>query len=215
MPDTPIRVLLVDDDEDYCILTRDLLSEVRGARYDLECVHTYGAALAAMRRNAHDVYLLDYHLGARTGMDLLRECSTQGCDAPVILVTAEGDLEVDREAMGAGASDYLVKGKIDPQLMERAIRYAMERKRTQKEKEKLIRELQEALAKVKTLSGLFPICAHCKKIRDDRGYWNQIESYLRDHSQAEFTHGLCPECANQLYPGYLDDEDPAGPPSGN
>jgi hypothetical protein len=60
--------------------------------------------------------------------------------------------------------------------------------------------LQEVLANVKTLSGFLPICASCKKIRDDTGYWNQIEQYIKDHSEAEFSHGLCPECARELYP---------------
>jgi len=65
---------------------------------------------------------------------------------------------------------------------------------------KTIETLQDALKKVKLLSGLLPICASCKKIRDDKGYWNQIESYIREHSEAEFSHGLCPECAKKLYP---------------
>ena len=75
-----------------------------------------------------------------------------------------------------------------------------ERKKAEEEREKLISELQDALSKVKTLSGLIPICASCKKIRDDRGYWNQIEIYIREHSQAEFSHGICPECMKNLYP---------------
>ncbi len=73
------------------------------------------------------------------------------------------------------------------------------RRQAEDEREKLIAELQKALSRVKTLSGLIPICASCKKIRDDRGYWNQIESYIRDHSEAEFSHGICPECAAQFY----------------
>jgi Na+/melibiose symporter-like transporter len=77
-----------------------------------------------------------------------------------------------------------------------------ERKRVQNQKDVLIMELQEALGKIKTLKGMLPICASCKKIRDDRGYWNQIESYIRAHSEAEFTHGICPDCMKQLYPEY-------------
>jgi hypothetical protein len=75
-----------------------------------------------------------------------------------------------------------------------------ERQRAQAEKDNLIVELKEALRKVKTLSGLLPICASCKKIRDDNGYWNQIESYVQAHSEAAFSHGICPECAKRLYP---------------
>jgi hypothetical protein len=74
-----------------------------------------------------------------------------------------------------------------------------ERKRAEQEREKLLAGLQEALLKVKTLSGMLPICSSCKKIRDDTGYWNQIEAYIRDHSEAEFSHGLCPECMEKLY----------------
>lgn len=74
------------------------------------------------------------------------------------------------------------------------------RKRAQSEREKLIRELQEALVKIKTLKGLIPICASCKKIRDDKGFWNQIEVYIKEHSDAEFSHGICPECVERLYP---------------
>jgi len=75
-----------------------------------------------------------------------------------------------------------------------------ERKRAEAEREKLIGELRDALSRVKLLSGLLPICASCKKIRDDKGYWNQIESYIRDHSEAHFSHGICPECARKEYP---------------
>ncbi|HJX31286.1 MAG TPA: PAS domain-containing protein [Thermodesulfobacteriota bacterium] len=90
-----------------------------------------------------------------------------------------------------------------------------ERKQAEEERKILIQELQqaleerqEALAKVKTLSGLLPICASCKKIRDDSGYWKQIEAYIREHSDATFTHGICPECVKKLYPDFvIDDEE--------
>jgi len=73
------------------------------------------------------------------------------------------------------------------------------RKQTEAERDILIHDLQEALANVKSLSGLLPICASCKKIRDDQGYWNQIEAYVSEHTQAEFTHGICPECQSHLH----------------
>jgi PAS domain S-box-containing protein len=77
-----------------------------------------------------------------------------------------------------------------------------ERKTLEKEKEKIIQDLQKALTDVKALSGLLPICSSCKKIRDDKGYWNQIEVYIRDHSEADFSHSLCPDCIEKLYPGF-------------
>src|SRR5437667_8045302 len=76
------------------------------------------------------------------------------------------------------------------------------RKREEAEWMRLIQELTEALAHVKTLSGLLPICASCKKIRDDKGYWQQVETYIADHSEADFTHGICPDCVKRLYPEY-------------
>jgi uncharacterized membrane protein YccC len=75
-------------------------------------------------------------------------------------------------------------------------------KRAEEERERLIRELQDALENIKTLRGLLPICSSCKKIRDDHGYWNQLETYIGAHTDAEFTHGLCPECIQKLYPDY-------------
>jgi Na+/melibiose symporter-like transporter len=82
-----------------------------------------------------------------------------------------------------------------------------ERKQAQLEKDTLIDELKDALNKVKTLSGLLPICASCKKIRDDLGYWNQIETYIRERSEATFSHGICPDCARELYPEIYMEED--------
>jgi PAS domain S-box-containing protein len=82
------------------------------------------------------------------------------------------------------------------------IRDISERKRHEQQRDALIKRLQDSLAKVRQLSGLLPICASCKKIRDDKGYWNQIEAYIREHSEAEFSHGICPECTKKLYPEY-------------
>jgi hypothetical protein len=78
------------------------------------------------------------------------------------------------------------------------------------EKDVLIKDLQEALNSVKTLKGLLPICASCKKVRDDKGYWNQIELYVSEHSEAEFSHGICPECAKRIYPEYYRSESGPG-----
>jgi hypothetical protein len=81
-----------------------------------------------------------------------------------------------------------------------------ERKRQENERLKLIWELKDALARVKTLNGLLPICSACKKIRNDHGYWEQVEIYIRNRSDAEFTHGICPDCIRQLYPEYASQE---------
>lgn len=83
----------------------------------------------------------------------------------------------------------------------------------QSEQGRLITELREAMANIQTLKGYLPICASCKKIRDDRGYWNQIETYIRDHSEAEFSHGICPDCAKKLYPEYFGSDDAGRKPA--
>jgi PAS domain S-box-containing protein len=81
-----------------------------------------------------------------------------------------------------------------------------ERKQTEEERMRLIIQLQNSLSEIKTLSGLLPICSHCKSIRDDTGYWHQIEEYIDSHSYAQFSHGLCPDCAKKLYPNYFSDD---------
>ena len=101
-------------------------------------------------------------------------------------------------------SDKLKKSFVSIENLEKEI---TERKLAEEKREKLIHEIQDALAQIKKLSGLIPICASCKKIRDDNGYWNQIESYIRDHSEAEFSHGICPECMKKLYGDFLKEED--------
>ena len=87
------------------------------------------------------------------------------------------------------------------------IRHIRERKKAEEERERVIVDLREALSKVKTLSGLLPICMSCKKIRDDKGYWNQLEAYISEYSDAEFSHSICPECARKLYPELYDDRE--------
>ncbi len=202
MDTPPIKVLLIDDDHDDYVILRDLFLEIEVGKFRLEWVETYDAAIERMVRNKYDVCLVDYLLGERNGLELLNEAVKNGCKTPMILLTGKGAREVDMAAMKAGASDYLDKGEIGPSLMERSIRYAIERKRTLEEQIRLISQLQEALAHVKQLSGLLPMCASCKKIRDDKGYWNQLEAYISDHSEADFSHGICPECVRKLYPEY-------------
>jgi PAS domain S-box-containing protein len=88
-----------------------------------------------------------------------------------------------------------------------SVRDISRRKAMEQERDRLIEELRHALAQVKALSGLLPICASCKKIRDDQGYWQHLECYIQEHSQAEFTHGICPECMERLYPGLIKPKD--------
>jgi diguanylate cyclase (GGDEF)-like protein/PAS domain S-box-containing protein len=125
MSNAHLKILLVDDDEDDHVLTRTLLSEAYQAQFVLDWVTSYDQALQALDSGIHDVCLLDYHLGARTGLDLLRETVARDVRTPIILLTGLDDRNVDVEAMRAGAADYLVKGQFAAPLLERSIRYAI------------------------------------------------------------------------------------------
>lgn len=162
MDNHPVRVLLVDDDEDDYILTRDLLSESQGTRFEVEWVSDWDCALEVMGENQHDIYLLDYRLGEHNGLELLQQAVAQGCRAPMILLTGQGDREIDLEAMKAGAADYLDKSQLRAPLLERSIRYAIERKRA----EQKIRE-QAALLDIATDAILV------QNLQNQILFWNQ------------------------------------------
>jgi PAS domain S-box-containing protein len=131
MTDLPAKILLVDDDDDDFIIVRDLISRIQGRRYRLEWVNNYGAGLTAVQRGEHDICLLDYRLGERTGLELLRASQNFSHRPPMILLTGQGDRETDVEAMQAGASEYLIKGQLTPDMLERAMRYAIAGKRAE------------------------------------------------------------------------------------
>jgi PAS domain S-box-containing protein len=127
-----LRILLVDDDEDDYVLTRDLLGEVEESSVGelvLDWASDYNAGLEAIARNEHDIYLVDYRLGEYDGIELLKYSQEHQCQAPMILFTGQREREIDLAAMHAGAADYLYKGSLTPVLLERSIRYALERAR--------------------------------------------------------------------------------------
>jgi signal transduction histidine kinase len=126
MKNETIKVLLIEDDEDDYILTRQLLSEVKGGHYDLEWASSYEEGLKVAGQLKHHVCLVDYRLGARSGVELIREARESGLTTPMILLTGQGNHEVDVEAIEAGATDYLVKDETHASRLERTIRYAVE-----------------------------------------------------------------------------------------
>lgn len=138
-----IRVLIVEDDEDDYVLTTSLLAEIGADRFEIEWISTYDAALEKVAGSEHDVWLLDYRLGAHNGLDLLRAAQAGGFGVPIILLTGQGDHEIDVEAMKAGAADFLVKGQINAANLERSIRYAIQKRQMEDERAKTIRH-QEA-----------------------------------------------------------------------
>jgi serine phosphatase RsbU (regulator of sigma subunit) len=125
-----IRVCLVDDDEDYFVITRDLLAESDSYSFTVKWLSSFESALEEIGTVTHDVFLFDYRLGKDNGLDLLKDVIAKGIRTPVIMLTGQGDKDIDLEAMRRGAADYLVKGKIDAAVLERCIRYALEHNKT-------------------------------------------------------------------------------------
>jgi signal transduction histidine kinase len=168
MTDRPIRVLLIDDDEDDYIMTRDLLDESEGIVFAVEWVATYEDATEALAQQRYDVALVDYYLGAHSGLDLLRHMQGSASAPPMILLTGQGDHAIDVEAMQTGAADYLVKRQISAPLLERAIRYAIERHRTllmlQEHKEQLEQAVQERTKELQEAKERAEAANHSKSI---------------------------------------------------
>ena len=152
----PVRILVVDDDEDDYILVSDLFDDIHDIQFELEWAKSYGEAFDLIAHRQYDAYIFDNYLGEHTGMDLLREMVARGCEDPIIMLTGVGNREVDLEAMEAGATDYLVKSQLNADLLERSIRYAMMQKHGQEElrraHEELERRVQERTAQLVQLN---------------------------------------------------------------
>jgi DNA-binding NtrC family response regulator len=187
-----IIVLLIEDDDDDALLIQKALAGAMKVPYVLRHVDGLSRGMECLAGGGIDVVLLDLGLPDGRGLSTFSVLHKQSPDVPVIVLTGHDDEELAIEAVQKGAQDYLVKGRVDGGLLGRSIRYAIER-------QKLSTQLKQSMREINTLRGFLPICANCKKIRDDRGYWTQIETYISMHSEAEFSHGLCPECMVELY----------------
>lgn len=127
-----IRILIVDDDEDDFIITSEYIRHIPAISIEIEWCHKYDLALQLMKERTYDLYFVDYRLGAKSGVDLLKDALDNGCEEPIILLTGKGNYNVDIEAMQLGAVDYLIKTELSIEKMERSIRYALERSATMK-----------------------------------------------------------------------------------
>jgi CheY-like chemotaxis protein len=205
-----IKVLLIDDDPIQARVIRNLLAAAAQERFELEWVSSLAGGLERLAAGGVAVALLDLGLPDSSGAETFTRLAPQFPALPVVVSTALEDEALGLELVHAGAQDYLVKGGVSSPLLCRTLRYAIERKQAALERERLIGELKAALAQVKTLSGLIPICAGCKQIRDDQGYWTQVEGYIQQHTDAKFSHGMCPACIQKWYPE-LEEAGPANP----
>lgn len=195
-----MTIIVTDDDPTMLALTGAIL---RRAGYEVFEASTGAECLETTHRHHPDLILLDVILPDISGVELCRriKADTDLCMTFIVLLSGvQTSSEYQADGLNVGADGYIVKPISNKELVARV--QAMERiknaedllRRKEKEQEELIKKLRVALVEVKTLRGLMPICASCKKIRDDEGYWDRLESYLTKHTDAVFTHGLCPEC---------------------
>jgi CheY-like chemotaxis protein len=191
-----MKVLIVDDIQENI---DNLIITLESEGYDITTATSGEKALQLANDFLPDLVLLDVEMGGIDGFETCRRLKQNEFtnDIPVIFVTASVDLKDVDQGFLCGGVDYISKPFRHEEVCAR-VRTHLHLRALVKQQQSLIIELQDALEKVKTLSGLLPICAWCKMIRDDSGYWNQIEIYIRDHSEADFTHSICPECRSQV-----------------
>ena len=188
--------------------------------YSVEACETAGESLNYLIHHPVDVVVSDLRLPDGNGLQILWALNNINPDAAFILITGHATLETAIEAANQGVYAYHVK-PLDIDALKASISNALRQQHLEIDKRNLLakvqeingelkhsvteletinQELHDALSKVKLLGGLLPICACCKKIRNDAGYWNEIENYIAEHSEADFTHGICRECIKELYP---------------
>ena len=191
------RILVVEDDPNVSTV---LTARLESLDY-LVCgtAETGLEAISAVYRNNPDLITMDILLkGEMNGIEAAAKIA-EGSDVPIIYMTCLSDQQIFKRALGTHPYGYIIK-PYDINELRSAIEIAVVKHNAAKEQKILITHLQKALQEVKTLSGLLPICASCKKIRKDDSTWQAIEDYITSQSNADFTHGICPECAHRLYP---------------
>lgn len=160
-----------------------------------------------------DIILMDVIMPGMDGLEAVRRIKADNelRDIPIVMVSIEDEEMKIKQAFDHGAIDYINKPikKLELLVRVRSILRLKEetdhRKAHERELEETVEQLRKAISELKTLSGLLPICSYCKKIRDDKGYWQQVDSYITEHSTAGFSHSICPECLKEHYPDYADD----------
>ena len=194
-----INILLVEDSPSDTFLIETLLSQDSSFQHTITTVQRLQDGLTLLRKRAYDIALTDLQLPDSNGLATFEALNKAAPNLPIIVLTIQGDMATARHAIQAGAQDFLPKSELSSLLIVRTILHAIERQIVETEREKLIQQLQNALTEVKTLSGLLPICYQCKSIRDDSGYWNDIDAYISQHTNASLSHGLCPHCAIKVF----------------
>jgi phosphoserine phosphatase RsbU/P len=192
-----MRVLIAEDDA----VSRRLLEATLG-KWGYEVIATTDGlqALEVLRQpEAPSLAILDWMMPGMDGAEVCSKAREMAKDRLlyIILLTAKGRKEDIVEGLTAGADDYVIK-PFDRSELKARINAGERVLRLQAELAARVKELELALANVKLLQGLLPICCYCKKIRNDQNYWQQVDGYIADHSEAQFTHGICPDCRDKI-----------------
>ena len=189
-PET-FEILIVDDHAENLRLLSHTLSR---EGYAVRPAKSGALALAAAAQRPPDLFLLDIMMPEMDGYELCDRLKADETlkEIPVIFLSARSAVEDIVKGFEFGAVDYVAKPFNIPELLSRV--------GTHLKLKSTIARLRAALARIETLEGMLPICASCKKIRDEQGRWSQVEVYIRDRTRAQFTHSICPDCARRLYP---------------
>ena len=202
---TELRVVVAEDD---FLVGKDVERVLKMKGYEIVGRAVTGEqAVEMVKKLRPDIVLMDIKMPKMDGLQAT-ELIQQSCPTPVVILTAHETHDFLEKASAVGAGAYLIKPP-NPEDVERSITIARARHQdimhlrellsTLEEKNK---ELEKALGEIKTLQGILPICMHCKGIRDDDGAWNQLEKYIIEHSDAQFSHGICDKCLKEHYPDY-------------
>tara|TARA_Y100000294_G_scaffold177566_1_gene203392 strand:- start:1227 stop:1859 length:633 start_codon:yes stop_codon:yes gene_type:complete len=204
IPNSKIKIMIVEDE---VITARSEKQSLEELGYCVSFIAVSGEeAVKKAEEDKPNLVLMDIELkGKMDGIETAGIMRSR-FDIPSIFVTAYADDKLLRKAKIVEPFGYLIKPFENKELLSN-IEIALYKHRAENERKELIKKLQGSLAKVKLLSGLIPICANCKDIRDDEGDWQQIEDYIQTHTDAQFSHGICLKCSKKLYPEFYDKND--------
>ena len=198
----PKNIFVVEDDPNVSVV---LTTRLENLGYRICGTAETGAdAISGVRRLHPDLITMDILLrGEMNGIETAEKISDH-TDIPIIYMTCLADQEIFDRAIRTNPYGYIVK-PYDTNELRSTIEIALVKYEASKEREKLILQLENALQEVKTLRDLLPICSSCKKIRsDDNNCWQRLEDYIASHLEVNFTHGICPDCAQRLYPSLFE-----------
>ena len=189
--------------EDEFIIAQDVADTAKKAGFEVVGIAGTGEdAIDLVLRHSPDAVILDIQMPKMNGLEAARRIRDE-TGTPVVIMTAYESDEVFQEAKLAGVGAYLIKPPKTGSI-QRAVELAVARNEDLVELSRTNRELRDALLRIKTLEGILPICSSCHKIRDGQGDWQRLEAYISRHTEARFSHSVCPDCEKILYPDFAD-----------